>query len=65
MSLKIYAGTEIYKKCNILKKYILLILHREELRGKRVRNVDERETPTSCLLHTPYRECACKQSICP
>ena len=33
--------------------------------GQRVRNVDERETSTSCLLHTPHWGCARNQGTCP
>ncbi|KAK1327757.1 hypothetical protein QTO34_012664 [Cnephaeus nilssonii] len=30
--------------------------------GERVRNIDERETSISCLLHTPYWGCARNQA---
>nr|KAF6374396.1 hypothetical protein mPipKuh1_009615 [Pipistrellus kuhlii] len=31
----------------------------------RARNVNERETSTSCFLHTPYRGCTRNQCTCP
>ena len=47
---------------DFLKVYILLIF----LQRERERDRDkELETSTSCLLHTPYWECACNQGICP
>ena len=49
----------------LFKKYILLIFYREKGREIETRNEDERETSTSCLLHTPHRGCAHNQGYMP
>ena len=47
------------------KKYLIVFLTERKGEGSKFRNMDERETSISCLLHTSYCECAWNQGTCP